>query len=398
MTFFQNLVKEKQPQELSRNIGIVTTIVLWVIFCICLCFIKPVDKKEKFKTVQIVLSPEKNTVKENKEKSLQRDLPQSDEENPVPAETPEVVNDAIESAALSSVPVVESNPALSSKAEPEIKSKKVVEKAEIEPVEKKVEKIEQKKNTSSSSEKQAIPSSEPIEYSKTIEELMAEQMQQPKKVQKEFDWSMFEDDTHDTLASDADASNDVMASDASVSFDINSAVTSGNSISGSAGTVVEKKDSVKTVSSNKSELNEKQSVSDSTSQRLKNISETKFLGGNSSSSIKTASTIKNTGKNSDGKINWTMSEGFSRALLEPSEPDILISEKNAALIDTTRTVNIVFKVTANGNVPLADIKITPESVVPYEIRKEIAEQISKWRFDSADTEATAKFEFSIIKN
>jgi hypothetical protein len=92
-----------------------------------------------------------------------------------------------------------------------------------------------------------------------------------------------------------------------------------------------------------------------------------------------------------------MSNGRSRALISPAKPVINLSAQAAATIDSSITVTIRFRVVEAGNVPRAEIAITPESTLHQLVRDEIRNQISTWRFEPADYAATATFEYKIVK-
>ena len=105
----------------------------------------------------------------------------------------------------------------------------------------------------------------------------------------------------------------------------------------------------------------------------------------------------NVEKKGDGSVAVSMTDGSSRILLDPKKPVIFISDENAALIDSSRTVTVSFKVLAGGNVPLSGIVISPSSLLPIQIQSEIRKQISQWRFKPASSDGQARFEYSIIK-
>ena len=105
-----------------------------------------------------------------------------------------------------------------------------------------------------------------------------------------------------------------------------------------------------------------------------------------------------TGASADGKISMQMTDGSERTLLEPAKPVITLSEAAAALIDTTKAVQLTFTVAANGSVPLGDVRITPSSLLPTLVQQEIAAQISRWRFSQAATAAQARFDYVIRKD
>jgi hypothetical protein len=110
-----------------------------------------------------------------------------------------------------------------------------------------------------------------------------------------------------------------------------------------------------------------------------------------------SSAVINSAQSSGGNVSIQMSDGSARRLLEPARPVIVISDKNAQLIDSSRTVTIQFSVLPGGNVPLSGIEITPSSALPIPVQLEIRSQIASWRFEPAETKGIARFEYNIIK-
>ena len=164
-----------------------------------------------------------------------------------------------------------------------------------------------------------------------------------------------------------------------------------NALSGSAGTAHTNTDT----SASASSAGKKGSTaaSEGTTSALKAIAATQYteISGNGVSSTTTVQT----GGTADGKVTVQMSDGTSRALLEPASPSITLSPAAATLIDGKKQVQIRFTVTATGTVPVTDIRITPESILHPIVRSEITTQISRWRFSSAANAGTAMFDYTI---
>lgn len=91
-----------------------------------------------------------------------------------------------------------------------------------------------------------------------------------------------------------------------------------------------------------------------------------------------------------------MTDGTPRVLLEPSEPKITLSKEASALIDSTKRLTVSFTVMAGGNVPVTSVKISPD-ILPSLVSMEIREQISRWRFQAASYDGSAKFDYTIQK-
>ena len=104
----------------------------------------------------------------------------------------------------------------------------------------------------------------------------------------------------------------------------------------------------------------------------------------------------NTAGSPDGKTSLAMNDGTARILLEPKSPEISLTPQAAATIDATREFKITFTVNADGRVPVNEI-IIPKSLVSPIVQQEIANQISRWRFQSASSAGTATFIYTIKK-
>ncbi len=355
------LRKEDSPHRTSEKIGVIGTLGFWFIMLICFAFVRPVEKKPKYKEVQIVLS---STPVQKKA-----------EESPAPAApAPAPATAATESSPAESAPaptpVVRETPAPAVKETPKVAEKP---KAVAKPVEKAASKPAAK--TAS----KAVAKTEPVELAKSVEELMAEQFAN-KKSSKSADYDPFaqfdDDDFEETPAATKTVSNNAPA------------------FSGSAATATNTSTQpVKSTSSNSKSTN--QTSSNSTSNALGKISNAKFFG-TSTSSVDTEATVQTTASG-NGKVSMVMENGSSRILLDPSKPVINLSEAAAATIDGSRKVSIKFTVTESGNVPRGEIIITPESILSELVRKEIRDQISKWRFETADYVSKATFEYKIVK-
>ncbi|QTQ15646.1 hypothetical protein [Treponema parvum] len=95
-------------------------------------------------------------------------------------------------------------------------------------------------------------------------------------------------------------------------------------------------------------------------------------------------------------ISIAMTDGSVRRLLEPKEPVIRISNKNAESIETSVELKIKFRILPNGNVLLSGITMPSSSLSPA-VQTEIKEQIVKWRFAQSSSESTAVFDLTIVK-
>ena len=371
------LGEDSNPQHTSEFFAIAGTVLFWIIFSIFSFVIKPQPEKPKYKEVQIVLSS--------------TPVVQKSEAAPAPAE-------AASASAASSEPVVEQvveTPAVETAAQ-KVEPAPVVKETPPapKPVEKKVEtpkpktqpKPEPKKEApKTQTQKTQIPAPakkvepvEPIEYA--VDPMEAFAAQTNKKAKKEVDWdAMFADDE----PAETQSSNQVKT------------VTNKEpAFSGTAGTS-SSATSEKVTSSTNTSTSKSQSASSSTSSALEGIKNSSFKG-NAANGVQSETSVK-AKESGSGRVMMEMSGGRTRALISPAKPVINLSAQAAATIDNSITVTIKFRVVEAGNVPRAEISITPESTLHQLVRDEIRNQISTWRFEPADYAATATFEYKIVK-
>ena len=352
--------QDSSPQNTSFILGLIGTGIFWFLLLICALLIKPVQKKPKYKEVQIVLSstPVKEKVKESS-------APAQAASEPLPASSETPVAPANEESTL---PVQKSSaPAKteSAKTQDSKPSKTQLTK----PVEKKV----------------AAPSPAPTEPTiyKSVEELMAEQISTKKSTSSDYDpWAAMEDDFEENT-NETSSNQNTIVNNTTPAFE------------GTAAQTVAK-DEPETSSSSSSSTEKKQTASSGTIKALSSIKSQTYAGGNAANGIEAETNVKTTNSGS-GKVEMVWSNSSSRALLEPSEPKINLSKAASMTIDGSRKVVIKFRVVESGNVPRAEISITPASILSELVRNEIIDQVSKWRFEAADYSATAEFEYKIVK-
>ena len=353
--------QDSSPQNTSNILALIGTALLWLTFLICAIFIKPSVKKPKYKEVQIVLSstPVKEKVKESS-------APAQAASEPLPASSETPVAPANEE---STFPVQKSS--APAKTEPAKTQDSKPSKTQLtKPVEKKV----------------AAPSPAPTEPTiyKSVEELMAEQMATKKSSSSDYDpWVAMEDDFEENT-NETSSNQNTIVNNTTPAFE------------GTAAQTVAKDESETSSSSSSSSTEKKQTASSGTIKDLSSIKSQTYAGGNAANGIEAETNVKTTNSGS-GKVEMVMSNGSSRALLEPSKPVINLSDAASMTIDGSRKVVIKFRVVESGNVPRAEILITPESILSELVRNEIKDQVSKWRFEAADDSATAEFEYKIVK-
>ena len=362
--------QDSSPQNTSFILGLIGTGIFWFLLLICALLIKPVQKKPKYKEVQIVLSstPKKEKSAENlapaaSSSSVSESTPQTVAEKPAepvqkPAETP-----------------------VQKPAEPVIK--KTVET----PIKKQAE-ASSKKQAQAPAKKPAQNVKEPVKeepvYAKTFEQQWAEQMATKKSSSSDYDpWDAMEDDFEENT-NETSSNQNTIVNNTTPAFE------------GTAAQTVAK-DEPETSSSSSSSTEKKQTASSGTIKALSSIKSQTYAGGNAANGIEAETNVKTTNSGS-GKVEMVMSNGSSRALLEPSKPVINLSDAASMTIDGSRKVVIQFRVVESGNVPRAEISITPASILSELVRNEIKDQVSKWRFEAADYSATAEFEYKIVND
>ena len=342
---------EDSIQKNTLRLSFWGTAVVWFLLLIFFAFAPGVQKKEEFKTIQITLD--------------------------VPQEKTEVQKTDIASQETAASKKTQTSPAKSDAAQSAPASQK---KPSVQQPAKTAQKQAASPKTSSPApvEAKSAPAKAKITYKKSVDELLAEQSGSAKSAQ--WDDSVFGDDT--AAVSSSSTTN---------STAVNKGVSGTSALSGTAASAA--LDTGKAVAKTDSAV--KTTATSATQNALGKIAAATYTmsaGNGVSSSAKV-----NVEKNGDGSVAVSMTDGSSRILLDPKKPVIFISEENAALIDSSRTVTVSFKVLAGGNVPLSGIVISPSSLLPIQIQSEIREQISQWRFKPASSDGQARFEYSIIK-
>ncbi len=353
--------EDSSVSHTSEFFAITGTVLFWLLFLIFSFVIKPQPKKQ-YKEVQIVLSS--------------TPVVKKTEESPAPAEKAAAAPTASEPKFVETPKVETSAP----KSEPVKKTVETPAPKKTETPKPKAQPQTQPKKEAAKTQAQQKPAAtqkpaEPVTYAVDPMEAFANQTkQQPKK---EFDWSQFDDDEPAEL---------------STSNQVKTVQNNTPAFSGTAGTTAATSDS-KMTSTSTSTTKTSSTASSSTSSALQGIKNSPFTGVavngvQSETNVKT----KNSGS---GKVEMEMSNGKTRALIDPAKPIINLSQQAAATIDASKNVSISFKVLESGNV--TDIKITPESILTAIVRDEIKAQLIKWRFEPADYSAFANLDYKIIK-
>ncbi len=128
------------------------------------------------------------------------------------------------------------------------------------------------------------------------------------------------------------------------------------------------------------------------------IQDSSFSQSSSTSSDISYNTLVRAAENaqSDG-ISIEMRDGTMRRLIEPKDPSIVLSAQSEALIDSSKLLRIQFTVLASGNVSPSSVSFSPAGLIPPAVQEEIRSQIAQWRFESAQGNGQAAFQYSINK-
>ena len=371
--------QDSSPHKTSFVLSLIITIVLWVLFIISSFFIKFSSKRKEYKEIQIVLSSEKLDYEREKSPEQGPAAPA-----PMPQEAVPVEESVVTEPVATPEPASTLEPAVDTKptavTEP-VEVQKPAAKTQPKPAPAPAKKAEPAKKTEPA-KKEYTKVPEFTEYATDYSDFDFNNVSTSKP--KEFDWSQF-DDSSSTTETQPQVSQKVEK------------VTTSSSVSGSAAstsTANQRQTSASsTTSTNKTTTT--QSASSSTSSALSNIKSASYTAS-TGDSLKAITNAK-TSKSSNGQISMQMKDGSTRVLLKPIKPVINLSSQAAATIDSDRTVTIEFRVLADGNVPRGEIKITPESILPAQVREEIYNQLCNWVFDAGPSAAYATFEYTIVK-
>ena len=357
--------EDSSPHQTSMFVSGIITLILWIIFCLMSFFLKFKPKTPEYKEVQIVLA---STPVEEKSQTEEAAAATQAIENVEPiqqeaTEVPELPNPVETPVAEAKVEAPKETPAPAPKVETKTKTTPAPKATET-PAKKEYTKVPEFQS-----------------YGKTVEEQMEEQFNKQNKSSKDIDdiFASMDDTDFEPTENSQDKKVAVQSS-----FD-----------AASAGYV--SKEDTTPKSGGGTKIVDNIEASDDTRKYLASIAKaqpySKSSGGFESKVV--AETV-----NSSGKTNIKMSNGRTRALLQPANPYITLPPDIADLVKEQKvTVSITIVVIPSGNVPRTDIKISPISALPADVRDEICNQLSSWLFDSDPDGATASatFEYTIQK-
>jgi len=378
--------KDSSPQYTAPRVSAIGTAVLTLVFFLCAFIVPAPESKPKYETVRIVLDTTPVLEQEKTTESAASGMPESTpaeaiiEEAPAPA--PEPVK-TVEPPAPAPEPVkaVEPpKPAPVKKTEPAPAKKVETKKAESKPAPKKTEskpKVEEKKYTTRTD-------TNSWENKKTMEELMAEQAEQRASKSSSTapvdPFAQFDDEIPSNVQTNTVQTQKKVE----------------NALGGSAATATSKTTENKASSTVAETKTNNTKADSSTSKALGQIGKTSFqkktfTSGNSSVDMKIASSTS-------GQSMVEMTDGSSRTLVKPKEPKISIDPESAKSVEGSPTVTISFTVREDGSVPESSVKIIPASLLPENLKSDIAWQLSTWRFEPGTSTAICSFAFTIKKN
>lgn len=339
------------------------TILFWIIAIAAGYYIKIDSPVKDYKEIRIQLS----------DPSPVKELPKAKEDIPVPpAKAP----------AKEEAQVNEKKPA-------PVEKKTVEQKKENAPAPSSVKKTETPSSTAKAAPAKAeAPKTTPstAQIVKSVEQLAAEAA--AKKKTKSFDESLFADEDS-SVESTVQKKTPVLQ---------NTSQTSQSSFEGTAASGSDSAAADSEITSSSSAKKTDSSSSSSTSSALSKLASTESSSSSGSSSVQsTSKTAAATGGVKSGSVTINWSAGNTRQLLYPVNPVIKLSQKAQQLIDSTKKVQIKFKVLADGTVIMSDISIAPSSLLPLDVQNEIKNQISKWLFEEDSSDGQAVFDYSIIK-
>lgn len=341
--------QDSSPHVTSMFISAIATLVCWIIFCILCVVIKFKPKLPEYQEIQIVLDSTPVVERSVEEQSMS-DMQQS--AVPEPVEGP-----AVEEMSAVELPKPVENP---------------VAEAKVEAPKKEAAPAKPKTTTQPKTQKEYTKVSEPETYGTFLGDEIDFGIKKPSSSSPDWNEIDFKDNESSQQSSEP---GKVIGAESGYSG-VQGFGTTDDGGSRSSGTNQDKKDTP--------------TPSEETLKQLKTIRTAYSKRTGDVDSTVTAETTK-----SNGYVNMKMTDGSTRALLDPLTPSIKLSDEAAALIDNKRVVTISIEVTKTGYVPRSEITINPQSMLPEMVRNEIYDQLCKWVFESASTSSKATFEFTV---
>ena len=347
--------QDSSPHQTSMFLSGIITLIGWIIFCVLSLVIKIKPQTPQYKEVQIVLSS-------------------------TPIADPEPVEGLVEEAAATAEESVVAEPVEAPVAEAKVEAPK-----ESPAPAKPQTKPQTQTKTQSQPAKPVTPAPKTTDPSKKVDfdnmtyatdySDFSFNNSSSSSSSSSFDWSQFDDsDTENVQVSQK------------VDKVTNSSSISGSSASTSTATQRQ------TSSSSSSQQKQTPAASSSTSNAAAAIKNT--TGSTSSSSSPSTSSSSSQKFSSDLDISWN--GGVTRKQIGSLTIDL--KDSGSDIKEKKTTVTIEFTVDEKGYTIAGTIKITPESILPERVRKEVISEISKWRFIEGPSRSVATFEYTIVKN
>ena len=352
--------QDSSPHQTSMFLSGIITLIAWIIFCVLSLVVKFKPKTPQYKEVQIVLSSTPVVEEQKSEESAAAEAATASEQTAVaePVEAPELPKPVETPVAEAKVEAPKETPA---PAKPQTQTTTKSQPAK----------------TTTTTTKQTDPSKkvdfDNLTYATDYSDFSFNNSSSSSS-KSSFDWSQFDDSDTENVQ---------------VSQKVDR-VTNTSSISGSAASAsTSNQRQTSSSSSSNSSSNSTPAASSSTNAAAKAIQNATA----SSSSGGAASGSSNVQKfSSDLDITWN--GGAARK----AKGSLSINLTTGSSIKEKKTtVKIEFIVGEDGYVTPGSVKITPESLLPEVVRKEVISQINLWRFNEGSSRSTATFEYTIIK-
>ena len=368
---------DSSPHFTSKILGIAGTVFFWLIFLLCMCLIRFKEKEPEFKEVKIILS---STPLQEVEVDTAPALAASAAQSAESAETQASAEAALQPAEQIAV----EQPAPAKPVEkPVEKAPPKTEQVQSKPAAQQKPATQQKPAAQAKTEtvqKESKTAAEPFVPSARDMSGEIDFGEKTSSAKKEFDWSIFDDDS------------DVPENQNNTSGSI---VTAGSSVAGTAGTATDKAQNQKQESKSTSTGSQQSSASSNTKNALQGIAEAKFHG--QAANGVTSETAVKAKLSGNGQYLMEMKGGSFRCLIYPAEPKIDLSEAACKTVNSNIDVTISFTVTQGGQISEASIIFSPASILSEIVKKEIKETLQTWLFEAAPNTSQASFEYHIKK-
>ena len=368
---------DSSPHFTSKILGIAGTVFFWLIFLLSMCFIKFSEKEPEYKEVKIILS---STPLQEVEVDTAPALAASAAQSAESAET----QASAEAASQPAEQIAVEQPAPAKPVEtPVEKAPPKTEQVQSKPAAQQKPATQQKPAAQAKTEtvqKESKTAAEPFVPSARDMSGEIDFGEKSSSAKKEFDWSIFDDDS------------DVPENQNNTSGSI---VTADSSVSGTAGTTTDNAQNHKQESKSSTNNAQQSSASGDTKSKLAGIAEAKFQG--QAANGVTSETAVKAKVSGNGQYLMEMKGGSFRCLIKPSEPKIDLSEAACRTVNSNIDVTISFTVTQGGQISEASIIFSPASILSEIVKKEIKETLQTWLFEAVSNTSQASFEYHIKK-